>query len=55
MFISGRNSDEEETEPDRDPGEHPGHLPPEPDKPGAAADPAHRQELLSNLLQTLRR
>ena len=41
MFISGRNSDAEETEPDRDPGEHPGHLPPEPDQPGAAADPAH--------------
>ena len=52
FIISGRDSNSEEAEPDRDPREHPGHLPPEPDKPGAAADPSLWQKLLSHLLQT---
>ena len=52
FIISGRDSNSEEAKPDRDPREHPGHLPPEPDKPGAAADPSLWQKLLSHLLQT---
>ena len=36
MFILGRDPDAEEAEPDRDPREHPGHLPAKCHQPGMA-------------------